>query len=196
MVEGGTEAFKAAVTDKPAVMIVSVHLAGLSGVAICEGVKGSPHLKMIRVALVGSELSADLFNRDTALAYGADLFLEEGMEEIDLRDGLAALLGAASGAPVEVDDPITSLATGADSPGTAAEEIARLARIMLADLRLYNPDRFTEALRSGRLLESFKDELARGRDLVDHRFPEVSSRQELLAAALAERARQELVTPS
>ncbi len=196
MAEEGTEAFKAAVTDKPAVMIVSVHLAGLSGVAICEGVKGSPHLKAIRVALVGSELSADLFNRDTALAYGADLFLEEGMEETDLRDGLAALLGAASGAPVEVDDPIATPASGADQPGTAAEEIARLARIMLADLRLYNPDRFTAALRSGRLLESFKDELARGRDLVDHRFPEVASRQELLAAALAEGARQELHAPS
>jgi predicted Zn finger-like uncharacterized protein len=196
MAEGGTEAFKAAVTDKPAVMIVSVHLAGLSGVAICEGVKGSPHLRTIRVALVGSDLSADLFNRDTALAYGADLFLEEGMQETDLRDGLAALLGAASGAPVEIDDPVTTLAGGADSPGTAAEEIARLARIMLADLRLYNPDRFTEALRSGRLLESFKDELARGRDLVDHRFPEVASRQEMLAAALADGARQELHTPS
>lgn len=196
MVEGGAEAFKVAVTDKPAVMIVSVHLAGLSGVAICEGVKGSPHLRTIRVALVGSELSADLFNRDTALAYGADLFLEEGMEETDLRDGLAALLGAVSGAPVEVDDPIAAPAPGPDPPATAAEEIARLARIMLADLRLYNPDRFGEALRSGRLLESFKDELARGRDLVDHRFPEVSSRQELLAAALAEGARQELHTPS
>ena len=85
---------------------------------------------------------------------------------------------------------------GADAPGTPEEEIARLARIMLADLRLYNPDRFAEALRSGRLLESFKDELARGRDLVDHRFPGVSSRQELLAAALAEGARRELHTPS
>jgi len=146
--------------------------------------------------LVGSELSADLFNRDTAMAYGADLFLDERMEETDLRDGLAALLGTAAGAPVEVDDPITSLAAGGDSPGTAAEEIARLARIMLADLRLYNPDRFTEALRSGRLIESFKEELARGRDLVDHRFPEVASRQELLAAALAEGAQRELHTPS
>lgn len=195
-VEGGTEAFKAAVSDKPAVMVVSVHLAGLSGVAICEGVKGSPHLRTIRVALVGSELSADLFNRDTALAYGADLFLDERMDESDLRDGLSALLGGAAGAPVEVDDPITTLAPRGDSPGTAAEEIARLARIMLADLRLYNPDRFTEALRSGRLLDSFKDELARGRDLVDHRFPEVASRQELLAAALAEGAQKELHNPS
>jgi predicted Zn finger-like uncharacterized protein len=195
--EGGTEAFKAAVTDKPAVMIVSVHLAGLSGVAICEGVKGSPHLRSIRLALVGSELSADLFNRDTALAYGADLFLDERMEETDLRDGLAALLGSADGAPVEVDDPITTLAAaGGDSPGTAAEEIARLARIMLADLRLYNPDRFTEALRAGRLLESFKDELARGRDLVDHRFPEIDTRQKMLATALEEGAEMELHSPS
>jgi predicted Zn finger-like uncharacterized protein len=202
-VDGGTEAFKVAVSEKPAVMVVSVHLSGLSGIAICEGVKGSPHLKSIRLALVGSELSADLFNRDTALAYGADLFLDERMEEGELRDGIAALLSAAGAAPaqgeeptpIDEDDPITSLVAGGDAPGTAEEEIARLARIMLSDLRLYNPDRFTEALRSGRLLDAFKDELARGRDLVDHRFPEVASRQEMLAAALQEGARNELHNP-
>jgi len=203
-VDDGTEAFKAAVSHKPALMVVSVHLAGLSGVAICEGVKGSPHLKSIRLALVGSELSADLFNRDTALAYGADLFLDERMDEGDLRDGLAALLSAAGAAPaessdatpIEEDDPITTLVAGGDGPANPAEEIARLARIMLADLRLYNPDRFGEALRSGRLLDAFKDELARGRDLVDHRFPQVTSRQDLLAAALREGARKELHDPS
>jgi predicted Zn finger-like uncharacterized protein len=194
--EMGTAAFKAAVADKPALMVVSVHLAGLSGVAICEGVKGSPHLRSIRVALVGSELSADLFNRDTALAYGADLFLDERMEEQEWRDGLSALLGAAPGAPVVVDDPIPAESAGGDEPGDVAEEIARLARIMLSDLRLYNPDRFTEALRAGRLFEAFKDELARGRDLVDHRFPGVAGRQDLLHAALSDQAHQELTSPS
>lgn len=194
--ERGTEAFKAAVTARPALMVVSVHLAGLSGVAICEGVKGSPHLRAIRLALVGSDLSADLFNRDTALAYGADLFLDERMEEQEWRDGLSALLGAAPGAPVVVDDPIAVTAADGDAPVDAAEEIARLARIMLSDLRLYNPDRFTEALRAGRLFEAFKDELARGRDLVDHRFPGVAARQDLLHAALSDHARRELTSPS
>jgi hypothetical protein len=87
-------------------------------------------------------------------------------------------------APADLDDPLAALTADGPPAGAAGEDIARLARIMLSDLRLYNPDRFATALREGRLLETFKDELARGRDLVDHRFPDVPARQELLLAAL------------
>jgi len=199
--DDGTAAFKAVVARKPSAIVASVHLGGLSGVAICEGVKGSPHLKDTKVALLGSDLSADLFNRDTALAYGADVFLEEGMAEEALRAALRGMLPAPP-AP-ETDDAEAATGNdwegsdfsldGLDSPEPApkpgsrpAEEIARLARLMLSDLKLYNPDRFAQALRSGQILEIFKAELSRGRDLVDQRFPQTASRQEMLAAALRE----------
>jgi len=39
-------------------------------------------------------------------------------------------------------------------------------------------------LKSGQVLEIFRAELSRGRDLVDQRFPQTPSRQDLLAAAL------------
>jgi len=180
----GAEAFRLAVAQRPALLIASVHLAELSGVAICEGVKGSPHLRDIKVALVGSALSADLFNRDTALAYGADLFLDERMSrDVLLREISSALQGgAAAGADREASEPPPE-----DPPDGASgpeAEIGRLARLMLSDLRLYNPDRFERALLDGKLLESFRDELSKGRDLVDQRFPEVKARQEVLAAAL------------
>jgi len=188
----GTAAFKAAVLRKPRAIIASVHLGGLSGVAICEGVKGSPHLRGIRVALVGSELSADLFNRDTAMAYGADVFLDERMADEELRKALMTLLperasgtGAATAAIDEGDDPIDAL----DDPMSQAERsgpeaIRRLARLMLSDLRLYNPDRFAQALREGRVLQVFHAELQRGRELVDQRFPDLPARQTLLSEAL------------
>jgi predicted Zn finger-like uncharacterized protein len=196
----GTEAFKAAVTRKPQAIVASVHLGGLSGVAICEGVKGSPHLRGIRVALVGSELSADLFNRDTAMAYGADVFLDERMPDDEVRAILGALLPARAsdgggdlgeeGGSEEngsEDDPIEALDDPAP-PGerTGPEAIRRLARLMLSDLRLYNPDRFAQALRDGRVLQVFHAELQRGRELVDERFPELASRQALLEKALEE----------
>jgi len=191
--DDGTAAFKAVVARHPAMIVASVHLGGLSGVAICEGVKGSPHLKETRVAILGSDLSADLFNRDTAMAYGADLFIEEGMAEETLREALRGIL---PGTPDDREDESEEdgfefsfdrpddAEGGAARGGAPAEEIARLARLMLSDLRLYNPDRFAQALRSGQVLEMFKSELARGRDLVDQRFPQTASRQELLAAAL------------
>jgi predicted Zn finger-like uncharacterized protein len=189
-VEQGTEAFRLAVARHPSLIVASVHLAGLSGVAICEGVKQSPHLKDISVVLVGSQDTADLFNHDTALAYGADLFLDEAMRAEDMADRLSGLFGPmAVPQPAGGDDedmiPALEGLTGAPAPpGTPREEIRRLARIMLADLRLYNPDRFREALDEGRLLEVFKVELARGRDIVDQRFPDLAGRQDQLAAAL------------
>jgi predicted Zn finger-like uncharacterized protein len=193
--DDGTAAFKAVVARHPAAIVASVHLGGLSGVAICEGVKGSPHLKETKIALLGSDLSSDLFNRDTAMAYGADLYIEEGMAEETLRMALRAMIpgGAAAGTGDDGDGDEFSLdglddpdATPARAGGKPAEEIARLARLMLSDLKLYNPDRFAQAVRSGQVLEIFKAELARGRDLVDQRFPQTTSRQDLLAAALRE----------
>jgi predicted Zn finger-like uncharacterized protein len=190
----GTEAFKAAVTRKPQAIVASVHLGGLSGVAICEGVKGSPHLRGIRVALIGSELSADLFNRDTAIAYGADVFLDERMPDDEMRSILGALLPARASdgggdrdeESGSEDDPFDALDDPAQGERTGPEAIRRLARLMLSDLRLYNPDRFAQAVRDGRVLQVFHVELQRGRELVDQRFPELASRQTLLAQALEE----------
>ena len=85
----------------------------------------------------------------------------------------------------------------ADVPATVHRILARAltkdrelryasADLMLSDLRLYNPDRFAQAVRDGRVLQVFQAELARGRELVDERFPELPSRQALLARALKE----------
>ncbi|HUD71531.1 MAG TPA: zinc-ribbon domain-containing protein [Dongiaceae bacterium] len=196
-VEQGTEAFRLAVARHPSLIVASVHLAGLSGVAICEGVKQSPHLKDISVVLVGSQDTADLFNHDTALAYGADLFLDEAMRADDMTDRLSGLFGPiglpqpAGGDDEDMIPALDGLTGGAASTGAPREEIRRLARIMLADLRLYNPDRFREALDEGRLLEVFKVELARGRDIVDQRFPDLDGRQDQLATALRDSIEQE-----
>lgn len=181
----GMEAFRLAVVRKPALLVASVHLPGLSGVAICEGIKGSPHLKSIKVALVGSSLSADLFNRSTARAYGADLFLEEGMTRDALSREIAFLLGrgavstgAAPGPQTDESEP------EADDPAGPDAEIGMLARLMLSDLRLYYPDRYERALRDGNLFEVFNDELSKGRAMLDERYPQVAERHRILAAAL------------
>jgi CheY-like chemotaxis protein len=186
MAAEGIEAFRLAVARRPELLIASVHLAGLSGVAICEGVKGSPHLKGIKVALVGSDLSADLFNRETAMAYGADVFLDEGMSAEALRLEIARLLGerrlaATHPAVAAIPPPRPDTAEPKVGPD---EEIGVLARLMLSDLRLYYPDRYEQAVREGTLFDVFSDELTKGRAMLDERYPEVPDRHKILAAAL------------
>ena len=194
-VEDGTEAFRLTVARRPALVIASVHLAGLSGVAICEGVKQSPHLKSIAVVLIGAQDTADLFNHDTALGYGADLFLDEAMRAEEMKDRLEGIVGAGT-ADEPADDadefaPALEDLNQATRVGAPREEIRRLARIMMSDLRLYNPERFRQALDEGRLLEVFKVELARGRDIIDQRFPDLATRQDQLAAAIHDSIEQE-----
>ena len=72
-----------------------------------------------------------------------------------------------------------------------AAEIQRLARIMLSDLKLYNPDRFASAVHDGRLLETFRGELLRGKDLITTRFPDLPDRMALLTAALRQGIEEE-----
>jgi predicted Zn finger-like uncharacterized protein len=182
----GIDAFRLIVARRPHLLVASLHLPGLSGVAICGGVKGSPHLRSVKVALVGSSPGADRLNRDTALASGADLFLEEEMGAEALRREIASLLARplpSRGEVSAVGRPGVAADAGDATAGPDAE-ISALARLMLADLRLYYPERYDQAVRDGRLFEVFSDELSKGRAMLDERYPQVAERHQILAAAL------------
>ena len=62
---------------------------------------------------------------------------------------------------------------------------------MLSDLKLYNPDRFASAVHDGRLLETFRSELLRGKDLITNRFPDLPDRMALLTTALRQGIEEE-----
>jgi hypothetical protein len=62
---------------------------------------------------------------------------------------------------------------------------------MLSDLKLYNPDRFASAVHDGRLLETFRGELLRGKDLISNRFPDLPDRMALLTTALRQGIEEE-----
>src|SRR5258706_4814151 len=101
--EDGEAAFRYAVARRPTVMVLNVYLKKLLGVAVCEGVKGSPDLRRTRVALVGAVFKSDRFIRHPGNLYGADDYFEDVIPEPQLRARLAALLGRtvprAPGAP-------------------------------------------------------------------------------------------------
>ncbi len=61
----------------------------------------------------------------------------------------------------------------------------RLARIIIADIVLYNGDRFDRAIRAGNLEQALKAELSEGRTLFASRIPEeIRSERDFLAAEL------------
>ncbi len=206
----GEAAFRFAVAHRPDLMVLNVYLQRLLGVAVCEGVKGSPDLKRTRVALVGSVFKTDRFVRHPGNLYGADDYFEDVIPEPQLRARLSTLLGGAAGPPAAAppgrdaapggagDDlvfapgaqPATAAGplapNGADEPIDARSEIHRLARIMVSDLKMYHPEEFRLAVQERRFSDTFREELSQARDLIGRRFPGMPDRMAVLAEALKE----------
>ena len=67
-----------------------------------------------------------------------------------------------------------------------AEEIRRLARIAASDLYLYYPSEVITAIKTDHLEDTFRDDLERGRRMVEDRFPGVPTAAEIFFLALKE----------
>ena len=195
--DDGEAAFRYAVARRPALMVLNVYLKRLLGVAVCEGVKGSPDLRGTRVVLVGSVFKSGRFMRTPGNLYGADDYFEDVIPEAQLRGRLQRHLGGraatrqapAAGPDVSgVSSPQGTevAANGADEPIDPRSEIRRLARIMISDLRIYYPDGFVKAIVERRFSEEFREELAQAKDLIGRRFPDLSDRMSVLMEALKE----------
>jgi predicted Zn finger-like uncharacterized protein len=101
---------------------------------------------------------------------------------------------AAAPAPVAPAPTPKSAPSAAAPPDAAlAQEQAqadRLARIIVSDIVLYNPEKFESGLRSGKLVESLEAELAEGRALFAQRIdPRVGSPDAFLERELLRVAR-------
>jgi CheY-like chemotaxis protein len=216
--DDGEEAFRFAVARRPVLMILNVYLKKLLGVAVCEGVKGSPDLRAIRVALVGTVFKSGRFMRRPGNLYGADDYFEDVLPEREIRERLAGLLrgGRATAAPAgpglarggtppaDALDPAEAAAVealGSPFPGPEAEgpsgdeweenldphqEIRRLARIMISDLKIYHPEEFRRAVLERTISTVFREEMVQARDLIVRRFPDLPDRLEILTVALKE----------
>ncbi|HEV8376454.1 MAG TPA: hypothetical protein VGR38_09535, partial [Candidatus Polarisedimenticolia bacterium] len=71
-----------------------------------------------------------------------------------------------------------------DEPSAQESEIRRLARIMVSDIQMYHPEKFNRSLREGNFFESFAQELAKGKEIIDDRFGDIPNRIQLLAGGL------------
>jgi predicted Zn finger-like uncharacterized protein len=212
--DDGEAAFRYAVARRPALMVLNVYLKRLLGVAVCEGVKGSPDLKGTRVVLVGSVFKSGRFMRSPGSLYGADDYFEDVIPEEQLRARLQALLDrapaapagavlsprppapAAGGEPPSAADLLAVAPNGADEPIDPRSEIRRLARIMISDLKIYHPDGFREAILERRFAEAFREELTQAKDLIGRRFPGMPDGIAVLTEALKEQIAEERAVAS
>jgi len=172
VVHDGAGALLNLVREPPAVAIFDESLPGVPGSVLCEVVKRTEVLSAIRVVLgVADEgktaAASDGYYPDAVVAWD-DLegWLSKRLSNVESGRTAPAV------AEVPVNPGAVTSEKSPDAGDPVHEERAsaeRLARIIVSDILLYDPDRFDQAARVGRLREVLAAELREGRALLERR---------------------------
>lgn len=169
-VDDGLAVRRSLASWRPRLVVLNVFLPNLLGVTLCSEIKRHPQLQGTRVLLVGSLYRRDRFMRHPDDLYGADGFLDGNAQPHEIRRDLAAFT-------VAKDSPA---AAAEDHAGDDDEnELARLARIVVGDIILYNPDTAEREMAAGRFLQAFAQEILEGEGLAAERFSHLQGHAEI-----------------
>ncbi len=194
----GVDAMVKAAKELPYTAIVDVALPKIYGFEVCKRLKTAPDTKNIKVILYTSIHDKLKYRRPPSSLYGADGYVEDHETDSMLLQKVHSLL---TGTPPAMKPeagtgtaPVTQPQTTAPPQQPRAEAPSapqvtapagapaggdewvdkgrRLARTVLADVFLYNPQKAEDALRSGNFLDVFKGEVNEGRKLYESRIPQ------------------------
>ena len=170
-VTDGAEAMLAIQRHGPCAVILDARVRGMNGLQVCEVVKRNESLRATPIVLVADP--ADSRALAALEPFGADVNRGWGDEVSDLLEILRGF-----GLPVKSATPAVPEAGGAgrEAPAAAADgldgeraKVARLSRVVVSDLVLYQGEAFDRANRAGTLAEEFQIDLAEGRRLLADR---------------------------
>jgi CheY-like chemotaxis protein len=142
---------------RPDLLVVNVYLRGKLGVEISEAIKADPSMKT-RVVLIGALFRANRFRANPTNLYGADEYIEEQIPARELRQIIRKLFPA-----------VTSYA--AEEQPREYDEARRLARLILSDIVIYNPERVESGIRDGNFFDLLSAEIDEGREYYESRVP-------------------------
>ncbi len=198
LVHDGVEAMLTIQRMLPRAVVLDAALPKMYGFQVCEVIKRNDSLRNTGVVLVGAIHNRNRYHRPPADLYGADVYLEQP----DLPEGLVPILrgfglevivpgpiGPASSTPSPMPEVAAAPAAPAAVPAAPAAatpdvgggddpladeraKAERLARIVVSDIALYQPERFAEAIRQGNVVEAMDPEIEEGRSLFRQRVDE------------------------
>jgi len=185
LTDNGEEALFLAESHRFDLILLNVYLRRMLGINVCERIKSMSALRDTPVILMGAVLRPEEGGLSRGL-YGADDFLSTSVSRGELlgkirhwsRAGSGPLEESLDAPSIPVDRPVL------DEPSAQESEIRRLARIMVSDIQMYHPEKFNRSLREGNFFESFAQELAKGKEIIDDRFGDIPNRIQLLAGGL------------
>ena len=201
LVHDGVDAVLSVQRALPALVVLDTDLPKMTGLQVCELIKRNASLQQIRVVLV--DVAQDPGD-PSAAPFGPDARVERAQLPAALRSLVDDLGLGAQSAPVAAKPPrpvaapppapapaVTVPPTAAESdadPGTAEAE--RLARVIVADIVLYNETKFDAAVASGNPAEALAVEISEGRAHFEQRIDAVvRAKKDFLAEEIQRVAR-------
>ncbi len=193
----GETAWKRIVELTPKVIVSDVALPGLYGYEIASRVRGEEKVKESKIVLVASIYDKTRYKRSPSQLYGADDYVEKhhipdelvpkinrllwGMEN-ERRSDPARLpppVAVESVPKPEVNAAQEKVLRSTEAPvpevppsdGEAHDRAKRLARIIVADIALYNQEVLEEGARGGDLEALLEREISEARELYAQRVP-------------------------
>lgn len=205
VVGNGREALLILEKERPQAAYLDVALPQVLGFEVCEMVKKSPLLKDIKVILVSSIYDKFRYKRPPSSLYGADDYIERH----EIQEEMVARLKKVLNPPPVENTPKQSLAMpamvapapAAPAPAMAAPEPAaipsgeqtlhdeakKFARIIVADIALYNQKAIEEGLENGNIEELLKDDMMEAERIYKQRVSkEIREKSDYLKDALRE----------
>ncbi len=166
--------------QRPDIAIIDVALPKVFGFEVCETVKNDSQLKETKIILLAAIYDKTRYKRNPDSLYGADDYIEKHHIHDRLLDKIWEMApskgnnsDAGSLAPqhsVEPPETEKDISTSAEEDFKEVEgedhlKAARLARIIISDIALYNEALVIEGVKNNNLSDILKDEIEEGRKL-------------------------------
>lgn len=164
--------------QRPDIAIIDVALPKVFGFEVCETVKNDPLLKETKIILLAAIYDKTRYKRNPDSLYGADDYIEKHHIHDRLLDKIWEMVpskGSSAGAqaphasivPPETEKDISNSAEEdfKEVEGEDHLKAARLARIIISDIALYNEALVLEGVKNNNLSDVLGDEIEEGRKL-------------------------------
>jgi predicted Zn finger-like uncharacterized protein len=176
-VRDGIEAMVKSLRELPFLVALDVALPKIYGFEVCKRIKERAETKGIKVILITSVYDNRRYKRPPTTLYGADDYLEETEVITGLIAKIKELKEGVKKEEVkeEVKEPPRQEEVSEPPPVSRpqvneTDRARRLARTVLSDLNLYNPEKVREAIREGAFKEAFASQLSEGMKLYQQRI--------------------------
>jgi predicted Zn finger-like uncharacterized protein len=200
----GDETVRVLEKSRPRIVVLDVALPGFHSFAICDLVKSKAGMQNTRVILTSAAFNRKRYKRKPTSLFGADGYIEKYdlaneliekinsfkvMPELKVRPVDASAKAATTEAAVRQQKAAASESKEAAGKAVPVdrevhEKAKRLARVIAADIVLYNRKKLDDTVNRGNIHAVFKDEIEEGIKYFKKRLPFPVSAETYLAEAL------------